>query len=72
MKFGFGRCVGRFILPTQKGVNRMARKKVERNISYDEKRKKYCVNFDFGLDLETGSAALKPCIYGRNAYGKAS
>ena len=32
----------------------MARKKVERNISYDDIRKKYYVNLDFGIDPETG------------------
>lgn len=37
----------------------MARKKVERNISYDDVRKKYYVNFDFGLDPETGKQVKK-------------
>lgn len=37
----------------------MARRKVERNISYDDVRKKYYVNFDFGLDPETGKQVKK-------------
>lgn len=37
----------------------MARKKVERNISYDDIRKKYYVNLDFGLDPETGKQVKK-------------
>lgn len=37
----------------------MARRKVERNISYDDVRKKYYVNFDFGLDPETGKQMKK-------------
>ena len=37
----------------------MARKKVERNISYDEERRKYYVNFDFGLNPETGRQVKK-------------
>lgn len=32
----------------------MSRKKVERNISYDDQRKVYYVNLDFGADPETG------------------
>ena len=32
----------------------MSRKKVERNISYDDVRKKYYVNLDFGIDPESG------------------
>ena len=37
----------------------MPRKKVERNIYYDEERKKYYANFDFGLDPETGKQVKK-------------
>lgn len=37
----------------------MARRRVERNISYDDARKKYYVNFDFGLDPETGKQVKK-------------
>lgn len=37
----------------------MARKRVERNIYYDDARKKYYVNFDFGLDPETGKQIKK-------------
>lgn len=36
----------------------MARKKVERNISYDDERKKYYVNLDFGID-ENGKQIKK-------------
>lgn len=32
----------------------MARKKIERNISYDDERKRYYVNLDYGADPETG------------------
>ena len=32
----------------------MARKRIERNISYDDTRKRYYVNLDFGIDPETG------------------
>lgn len=37
----------------------MARKRVERNIYYDDERKKFYVNFDFGLDPETGKQIKK-------------
>lgn len=37
----------------------MSRKKVERNISYDDIRKKYYVNLDFGIDPETGKQVKK-------------
>jgi len=37
----------------------MARIKKERNISYDDVRKKYYVNMDFGLDPETGKQIKK-------------
>lgn len=36
------------------GENPMARKKIERNISYDDVRRKYYVNLDFGIDPKTG------------------
>lgn len=42
-----------------KGLMNMARKRVERNIYYDDARKKYYVNFDFGLDSETGKQIKK-------------
>ena len=42
-----------------KGLINMARKRVERNIYYDDARKKYYVNFDFGLDPETGKQIKK-------------
>ncbi len=32
----------------------MSRRKIERNISYDDERKRYYVNLDFGIDPETG------------------
>lgn len=37
----------------------MARRRVERNIYFDDARKKYYVNFDFGLDLDTGKQIKK-------------
>lgn len=37
----------------------MARKKIERNISYDEERKRYYVNLEFGRDPETGKQIKK-------------
>lgn len=37
----------------------MSRKKVERNISYDDVRKKYYVNLDFGIDPESGKQVKK-------------
>ena len=37
----------------------IARTKVERNISYDNERKKYYVNLEFGRDPETGKQIKK-------------
>lgn len=37
----------------------MARKKIERNISYDDNRKRYYVNLDFGIDPDTGKQVKK-------------
>ena len=37
----------------------MARKRIERNISYDDVRKKYYINLDFGLDQEAGRQIKK-------------
>ena len=37
----------------------MARRRVERNIYFDDARKKYYINFDFGLDPETGKQVKK-------------
>lgn len=37
----------------------MSRKTIERNISYDDVRKRYYVNLDFGVDPETGRQVKK-------------
>lgn len=37
----------------------MPRRRVERNISYDEERKLYYVNLDYGLDPQTGKQVKK-------------
>ena len=37
-----------------KGGETMARQRIERNISYDDKRDRYYVNLDFGIDPDTG------------------
>lgn len=37
----------------------MPRRKIERNISYDDERKKYYVNLDFGIDPSTGKQIKK-------------
>lgn len=54
-------CISPLIYSTlrMKGLMNMARKRVERNIYYDDARKKYYVNFDFGLDPETGKQTKK-------------
>lgn len=49
----------------------MARKKVERNISYDDARKKYYVNLDFGLDPETGKQIKKTKTFDRITEARA-
>lgn len=50
----------------------MARRKVERNISYDEERKKYYVNFDFGLDPETGKQVKRSKTYDKLTEARAA
>ncbi len=37
----------------------MARKRVERNISYDDQRQCYYVNLEFGADPDTGKQIRK-------------
>lgn len=50
----------------------MARKKVERNISYDDVRKKYYVNLDFGLDPETGKQVKKTKTFDKITEARAA
>ena len=44
----------------------MARKKIERNISYDDIRKKYYVNLEYGTDPETGKQVKKTRTFDTN------
>lgn len=41
----------------------MARKRIERNIAYDEGRQRYYVNFDFGKDPDSGKQIKKTVTY---------
>lgn len=41
----------------------MPRRRVERNISYDEERKLYYVNLDYGPDPKTGKQVKKSCTF---------
>jgi len=50
----------------------MARKKVERNISYDNLRKKYYVNLDFGIDPETGRQAKQTKTFAKLTEARAA
>ncbi|MGM9608505.1 MAG: tyrosine-type recombinase/integrase [Oscillospiraceae bacterium] len=50
----------------------MARKKVERNISYDDVRKKYYVNLDFGIDPETGKQIKKSQTFDKLTQARAA
>ena len=50
----------------------MGRKAVERNISYDDVRKRYYVNFDFGLDPETGKQIKKTKTFDRITLARAA
>ena len=50
----------------------MSRKKVERNISYDDVRQRYYVNFDFGLDPETGKQVKKTQTYEKLTQARAA
>lgn len=50
----------------------MARKKVERNISYDNERKKYYVNLDFGIDPETGKQIKKTQTFEKLSQARAA
>ena len=50
----------------------MARSRVERNISYDDKRKRYYVNLEFGLDPETGKQIKKTKTYEKITQARAA
>ena len=50
----------------------MARKKVERNISYDDVRQKYYVNLDFGIDPETGKQVKKTQTFEKITQARAA
>ena len=50
----------------------MARKKFERNISYDDARKKFYVNLDFGIDPETGRQVKKSRTFDKLAQARAA
>lgn len=50
----------------------MARKKVERNISYDDERKKYYANLDFGLDPDTGKQVKKTKTFDKITEARAA
>jgi len=50
----------------------VARKRVERNISYDDVRKKYYVNLDFGIDLETGKQIKKSQTFDKLTQARAA
>lgn len=50
----------------------MARTKVERNISYDNERKKYYVNLEFGRDPETGKQIKKTKTFSKITEARAA
>ena len=50
----------------------MARKKVERNISYDDIRKKYYVNLEYGTDPETGKQVKKKQTFDKLTQARAA
>lgn len=50
----------------------MARKKVERNIAYDDVRAKYYVNLDFGLDPQTGKQVKKTKTFDKITEARAA
>lgn len=50
----------------------MARRRVERTVYYDDARKKYYVNFDFGLDSETGTQVKKMKTFNRITEARAA
>ena len=45
---------------------------MERNISYDDARQRYYVNFDFGLDPETGKQVKKTRTYEKLTQARAA
>lgn len=50
----------------------MARTRVERNISYDDVRKKYYVNLEFGCDPDTGKQIKKTRTYTKLTEARAA
>lgn len=50
----------------------MARKKIERNISYDDTRKKYYVNLEYGADPETGKQVKKTKTFDKITQARAA
>ena len=50
----------------------MARKKIERNISYDDIRKKYYVNLEYGTDPETGKQVKKTRTFDKLTQARAA
>ena len=50
----------------------MARKRVERNISYDSERKKYYVRLDFGIDPKTGTQIRRTQTFDKLSKARAA
>ena len=50
----------------------MARKKIERNISYDDIRKRYYVNLEYGADPETGKQVKKTKTFEKLTQARAA
>lgn len=50
----------------------MSRKTIERNIAYDDARKKYYVNLDFGIDPDTGRQVKKSRTFDKLAQARAA
>lgn len=50
----------------------MSRKRVERNIYFDDARNKYYVNFDFGIDPDTGKQVKKTQTFAKLTQARAA
>ena len=50
----------------------MSRKTIERNIAYDDIRKKYYVNLDFGIDPDTGRQVKKSRTFDKLTQARAA
>lgn len=50
----------------------MARKKVERNIAFDDQRKRYYVTFEYGIDPETGKQIRKTKTFQKLAQARSA